>query len=79
MRYFKLKIFSIVLFIAMFSLVPYVIAYEGSEISGGGSISGKAIFLGTAPARELIEITKDKEVCAAKEHLSDLLLIHGIL
>lgn len=50
-------------------------AYEGGDVANGGSISGKITLSGAAPAREAINITKDKEVCAATEHLSDLLVV----
>lgn len=50
-------------------------AYEGGDVANGGNIAGKAIFLGDVPARAAIEVTKDKEVCAATEHLSDLLIV----
>ncbi len=75
MHYFKVKLFSFILMAAMFSLSPYVIAYEGGDVSGGGTISGKALFSGTAPVRAKVDVTKDKEVCAAIEHLSDLLVV----
>ncbi len=50
-------------------------AYEGGDVSNGGTISGKITFSGTAPARAPINVTKDKEVCGATEHLSDLLIV----
>jgi len=50
-------------------------AYEGGDVANGGTISGKALFLGDVPARPAIDVTKDKEVCGATEHLSDLLVV----
>lgn len=52
-----------------------VYAYEGGDVANGGTISGKALFLGDVPARVAIDVTKDKEVCGAVEHLSDLLVV----
>lgn len=40
-------------------------AYEGGAVTGGGSISGTVKLQGAAPAAKAVEITKDKEVCAA--------------
>ena len=52
-------------------------AYEGGDVANGGSITGKITLAGAVPAREALNITKDKEVCAATEHLSDLLIVSG--
>lgn len=65
----------VILSLIVFSAKLY--AYEGSDVSGGGIISGSTLFSGTAPARGKVEITKDKEVCAAEEHMSDLLIVNG--
>ena len=77
MQHFKNKIFLFILAAIVLSFAPSVKAYEGGDVSGGGSISGKALFSGTAPAREVVNVTKDKEVCAASEHLSDALVVDG--
>ncbi|MGR3218367.1 MAG: hypothetical protein ACUZ8H_00935 [Candidatus Anammoxibacter sp.] len=53
----------------------HIYAYEGGDVSNGGTISGKALFLGDVPARVAINVTKDKDVCGAIEHLSDLLIV----
>lgn len=45
-------------------------AYEGGEVKDGGSITGTIKFTGTAPARKELQVTKDKEVCEKKKHLS---------
>ncbi len=63
-----------VLIITLF-MSSQLFAYEGGDVSNGGTVSGKAIFKGAAPARAAIDVTKDKEVCAATEHLSDLLIV----
>lgn len=39
-------------------------AYEGGAVSGGGTIKGTVKFTGTPPEREVLEVNKDKEVCA---------------
>lgn len=65
-------------FLAIFTVLcvsSYVFAYEGGDVSGGGSISGKITFTGAAPARTPIDVTKDKDVCGVMEHLSDLLIV----
>lgn len=72
----KLGSFIVGVSLMVFS-VTSVFAYEGGDVSNGGSISGKALFLGTAPARAKIDVTKDKEVCATEEHLSDALVVNG--
>ncbi len=50
-------------------------AYEEIDVPNGGSISGTAIFLDEIPTRAPIEILKDKDVCAVKEHLSEALIV----
>jgi plastocyanin len=46
------------------------LAYEGGEVKDGGTITGTIKFAGTAPARKELQVTKDKEVCEKKKHLS---------
>lgn len=52
-----------------------VLAYEGGEVKGGGTIAGTITFSGTAPARKELPVTKDKEVCGKKQHLSYDLIV----
>ncbi|CBE68726.1 MAG: hypothetical protein F9K13_11850 [Candidatus Methylomirabilis oxygeniifera] len=52
-----------------------VSAYEGGEIKDGGTITGTIKFAGTAPARKELQVTKDKEVCGKKQHLSYDLIV----
>lgn len=52
-----------------------VSAYEGGEVKDGGTITGTIKFTGTAPARKELQVTKDKEVCGKKQHLSYDLIV----
>src|SRR5574337_41085 len=52
-----------------------VLAYEGGEVKDGGTITGTIKFTGTAPARKELQVTKDKEVCGKKPHLSYDLIV----
>lgn len=47
-----------------------VSAYEAIEVKDGGTISGMIKFAGTPPARKELQVTKDKEVCGKKQHMS---------
>ncbi|MBI2882583.1 MAG: hypothetical protein HYY11_01535, partial [Candidatus Methylomirabilis oxyfera] len=46
------------------------LAYEGVEVKDGGTITGTIKFAGTPPARKELQVTKDKEICGKKQHLS---------
>lgn len=46
------------------------LAYEGGEVKDGGTITGTIKFAGPPPARKDLPVTKDKEVCEKKKHLS---------
>lgn len=46
------------------------LAYEGGEVKDGGTITGTIKFAGTPPVRKQLQVTKDKEVCEKKQHLS---------
>lgn len=50
-------------------------AYEGGAVSGGGKIKGTVKFTGTPPAREVLEVNKDKEVCAVGVKKSNELVV----
>jgi len=45
-------------------------AYEGGEVKDGGTITGMIKFAGTAPVRKELQVTKDREVCGKKQHMS---------
>ena len=49
--------------------------YEGGAVSGGGTIKGMVKFKGEAPARETLEVNKDKKVCAVSEKKSNDLVV----
>lgn len=46
------------------------LAYEGGEVKDGGTITGTIKFAGTPPVRKELQVTKDKEICGKKQHLS---------
>jgi len=50
-------------------------AYEGGAVSGGGTIKGMVKFNGTAPEPEVLEVNKDKKVCAVTEKKSNELVV----
>jgi len=50
-------------------------AYEGGAVSDGGTIKGTVKFTGTPPAREVLEVNKDKEVCAVGVKKSNDLVV----
>jgi plastocyanin len=54
----------------VFGTAAQALAYEGGEVKDGGTITGTIKFPGTPPARKEIQVTKDKEVCGKKQHLS---------
>ncbi|HWQ69854.1 MAG TPA: carboxypeptidase regulatory-like domain-containing protein [Patescibacteria group bacterium] len=51
-------------------IAAQALAYEGGEVKDGGTITGTIKFAGTPPARKELQVTKDKEVCGKKQHLS---------
>lgn len=51
------------------------LAYEGGEVKDGGTITGTIKFAGTPPARKELKVTKDKEICEKKQHLSYDLIV----
>ncbi|MGR3177426.1 MAG: hypothetical protein ACUZ8E_05170, partial [Candidatus Anammoxibacter sp.] len=72
-NFFK-AVFAALLVTTLFSGAT-LYAYEGGDVANGGTISGKALFLGDVPVRPAIDVTKDKDVCGVVEHLSDLLIV----
>jgi plastocyanin len=52
-------------------------AYEGGAVSDGGTISGQVKYTGAPPAPKPLEITKDKEVCAATPKMDESLVVGG--
>src|SRR5262245_60994548 len=54
-------------------------AYDGAPVTGGDTITGMVKFQGAPPAHKALEVTKDKEVCAAHGELKaeDLLVGSG--
>jgi plastocyanin len=59
----KLKSGLCAIVVALPMVVPAQ-AYDEGPVTGGGTISGKVVFRGTAPTRKIIP-TKDVEVCGA--------------
>jgi hypothetical protein len=50
-------------------------AYQSEVVHDGGTIAGTVKFVGTPPARELVQITKDREVCGASPHYDQSLIV----
>lgn len=50
-------------------------AYEGGAVANGGTIKGVVKFTGTPPQREVLEVNKDKEVCALSVKKSNDLVV----
>ncbi len=46
------------------------LAYEGGTVKDGGTITGTIKFVGTPPVRKELQVTKDKEICEKKQHMS---------
>jgi plastocyanin len=59
----KLKSGLCAIVVALPMVVPAQ-AYDEGPVTGGGTLSGKVVFRGTAPTRKIIP-TKDVEVCGA--------------
>ena len=66
--------FALLAAVAAFTAAP-AFAYEGGAVADGGSVSGTVKYAGAAPAPKKLDITKDKEVCAAKEHFDESLVV----
>ena len=59
----------------LLGVVAQGLAYDGGEVKDGGTISGVVKFAGAPPARKVVEVTKDKEVCGKEKHLSWELIV----
>jgi plastocyanin len=59
---------------ASLSLVAAAGAYDGVEVSDGGTISGEVKFSGDPPAPAKIPVTKDNEVCGKEKTSPDLVV-----
>ncbi len=70
------RAFGIAACAAMFS-VSTAAAYEGGAVANGGTIKGMVKFNGTAPERAVLEVNKDKKVCAVGEKKSNDLVVGG--
>jgi plastocyanin len=57
-----------------FAAAP-ALAYEGAAVADGGTVAGTVKFTGTAPAPKKLDITKDKEVCGATEHMDESVVV----
>lgn len=56
-------------------LASGAVAYEGGAVADGGKIKGVVKFNGTPPEREVLEVNKDKEVCAVNVKKSNDLVV----
>lgn len=50
-------------------------AYEAIEVKGGGAIVGMVQFVGVPPLPERLEVTRDREACGVRFHLSEALIV----
>ena len=50
-------------------------SYEVINVSDGGSIVGRVMYVGTPPTRERIVVDADRDVCGKEERLSNALLV----
>jgi plastocyanin len=50
-----------------------VFAYQSVAVANGGAINGTVTYVGAAPKPQPLEITRDRKVCGAAPHLSQLL------
>ncbi|OGQ84305.1 MAG: hypothetical protein A3F90_15920 [Deltaproteobacteria bacterium RIFCSPLOWO2_12_FULL_60_19] len=59
-------------------VLPYsALAYDGSAVSDGGTISGVVKFAGAAPAAKKVDVNKDKEVCGKTAKSDASLIVSG--
>jgi hypothetical protein len=70
----KMKKLALIAAMTAFAATP-AFAYEGGAVADGGTVSGTVKFQGTAPAPKKLDITKDQEVCGAKEHMDESLVV----
>jgi plastocyanin len=71
----RIVVFSAALSVA--AVYPFVgdkISPNASAASSGGTISGRVVFVGDAPAPKKIKVTKDNEKCGAEVAAEDLVL-----
>ncbi|NIO11322.1 MAG: hypothetical protein GTO40_26230 [Deltaproteobacteria bacterium] len=65
------KLFLLVLFL----FASPALAYQETAVADGGSIVGKVMFKGTAPAPKKITVTRDKKVCDRETKYTESLLV----
>ncbi len=51
---------------AVWALATGASAYEGTGVTGGGTVKGQVKYGGAAPAREKVEVTKDAAKCGTE-------------
>jgi plastocyanin len=69
--------------VAMLSLVLLVgnsrdvMAYEGGDVSNGGTITGTVKLVGDVPAAKVLKVDKDKATCGHDDLPSEALMVSG--
>jgi len=66
--------FVTAIFAAM-ALSANLYAYQGEEVTNGGTISGTVKYEGTPPAAKKVNINKDKAVCGKNPHTAQDLVV----
>jgi plastocyanin len=69
------RVLSTISIAALMALPGAALGYEAGSVANGGSIAGSVKYKGTPPARETLEVNKDKEVCALTPKLSRDLVV----
>ena len=59
----------------IFSLPFHLGAYEAAAVGNGGTIVGTVKFLGQAPVRKKVKVTRNKEVCGKEAKFSESLIV----
>lgn len=53
----------------------FAAGYQVINVTNGGTITGSVDYVGTPPKPELIDITKDKDVCGKEPHYDESLMV----
>ncbi len=58
-------------------LVGNLSAYEGGDVSNGGSITGTVKMIGDVPAAKVLKVDKDQATCGHDDLPSEALMLSG--
>lgn len=73
-RTLKAWVWGLFLALLVLGLTMSAAAYQAEDVKNGGTITGKILFKGTPPPREMLKASKDTEVCG-KEVPSEALVV----